>query len=170
MGARDVTITKLDHAGRPVLSYPGEVVYRDEEVVVAQCLWTQSGPFDLGGFCLQSGDIFMEFYYPQECFNICQIHDASGRLKGWYCNIAEPAEIAEGEIHWHDLILDLVVLPNSRQLVRDEEEFEALHPSADLRARVAAAMERLQHWVKEGHAPFAWTQQPLDGRRLLHGP
>jgi len=169
MGARDVTITKLYHTGKPVLSYLGEVVYRDEEVVVARCLWTDS-PLDLDGFCLQPGDIFMEFYYPREPFDIFQIHDIAGRLKGWYCNITEPAEITDGEIHWHDLVLDLLVLSDGRQMIRDVEEFEALHPSADLRARVAAAMERLQRWVKEGHAPFAWTQQPLDGRRLLHGP
>jgi hypothetical protein len=159
-----ITITKLDHAGRPVLSYPGEVAYRDEELTVARCRWTDSGTLDLDGLCLRPGDIFMEFYFAKERFNIFQICDLAGRFKGWYCNVTELAEITEGEIRWRDLILDLVVLPDGRQIVRDQEEFEALDPSADLRARVDAALETLQRWAQEGRYPF-YSVDASDGLR-----
>jgi len=150
-----ITITKLDHAGRPVLSYPGEVVYRDEELTVAQCRWTEAGTLDLDGLYLHPGDIFIESYFAKERFNIFQIYDLAGRFKGWYCNVTEIAEVTEGEIRWRDLILDLVVLPDGRQIVRDQEEFEALSPPTDLRARVAAALETLQRWARQQHPPFA---------------
>jgi len=149
-----ITITKLNHVGRPVLSYPGEVVYRDEELTAARCRWTEAGTFDLDGLCLRPGDIFIEFYFAKERFNIFRIYDAAGRFKGWYCNVTELAEITESEIRWRDLILDLVVLPDGRQVVRDQEEFEALNPPAALRARVAAALETLQRWVRQHHPPF----------------
>jgi len=159
-----ITITKLDHAGRPVLSYPGEVVYRDEELTVARCRWTEAGTFDLDGLYLRPGDIFIESYFAGEPFNIFRTYDLAGRFKGWYCNVTELAEITESEIRWRDLILDLVVLPDGRQIVRDQEEFEDLNPSADLRARVAAALETLQRWAQEGRYPFC-SVDASDGLR-----
>lgn len=150
-----VMITKLDHTGQPVLSYAGELVYRDEELVVARCIWTHE-TFDLGNFPLERGDIFMEFYYFREGFNIFQVYSAPGRLKGWYCNITAPVEVLAHEIRWLDLALDLLVLPNGQQVIRDVEEFEALQPSPELRAYVATALQKLQNWAEQRRAPFNW--------------
>jgi hypothetical protein len=154
MDARQLTITKVDHAGHAVLSYPGERVYQDEEVIVVRCRWTRPEPLNVDGMLLEEGDIFMEHYYAHEWFNVFQIHDASGRLKGWYCNITEPAEATGDEVRWLDLALDLLVFPDGQQAILDEDEFEALHPSPEHRAQVSAALQRLQAWAREGHRPF----------------
>ena len=154
MQSQTVTITKLDHDGSPVLSYEGKVVFRDHTMVVARCLWSQAKPFDLGPFCLELGDVFLEHYYLGEWFNIFEIHGSSGGLKGWYCNITRPVEITDDGIRWADLALDLLILPDGEQVLLDKEEFEGLQPSAAVRAQVDDALFTLRRWLAEGHPPF----------------
>jgi protein associated with RNAse G/E len=154
MFTRDVTITKLDYAGQPRASYPGEVVFRDEQMVVVRCTWTRAGVFDLGAFALEQGDIFVEYYYRAEGFNIFKVYSASGILKGWYCNLTATAEIADGQIRWRDLELDLLMTPDGREILADEPEFEARHPSATLRAQVMAGLVTLRRWRSEGRPPL----------------
>jgi uncharacterized protein len=150
---RDVTITKQSASGKAPFSYPGEVVFRDETQIVARCLWSLK-PLDIGPLRLEPGDIFVEYYYPVEPFNIFKIHDALGRIKGWYCNITQPLQVTEQEIRWHDLALDLLVLPDGHQIILDEDEFEALQPSEDIRAQTTRALSTLRRWAQEGASPF----------------
>jgi len=154
MPSHPVHITKVDHHQQPKARYSGEEVFRDEEVIVVRCLWERPEPMDLGPFRLERGDIFMESYYRREWFNIMAIYDSAGILKGWYCNITGLAELAEDEIRWHDLVLDLLVLPDGGQVLLDEEEYEAMRPSDEMRAQVERAMDTLRRWVEEGHVPF----------------
>jgi len=149
-----VTITKIGHGGAPAAVYQGDVVYADQRMLVARCLWTQQEPLDLGPFALEAGDVFVEHYYRDEWFNIFEIHNPAGTLKGWYCNITAPPDISSDSVCWFDLALDLLVLPNGRTMVMDEDEFEALGLPPDRAAPALAALERLQRWVQEGHPPF----------------
>jgi uncharacterized protein len=159
---REITITKLSRSGKPPFSYPGEVVFRDEAQIVARCLWSLKS-LDLGPFRLEPGDVFIEYYYLAEPFNIFKIHDTLGRLKGWYCNITESLEVTGYEIRWHDLALDLLVLPDGRQILLDEDEFEALRPSEDLRLQADQALATLRRWAREGFPPFLMT---FDGQGI----
>jgi len=151
---RAVRVVKINHEGRRVFSYEGEVVFRSEGMVVAHCIFTLPRVVDVGLFAITQGDIFMEHYYANEWFNIFTVYDRSGTLKGWYCNIAEPTQVCDGEIGWRDWALDLVVAPDRRQLVADEDEFEALNPSPEIRAQAKAGLATLQRWATESHPPF----------------
>jgi len=162
-------ITKLSPSGRPPYSYPGEVVYRDETVSVVRCVWTGIKPFQVGSFALEAGDLFIECYYPAQWFNIFVIYDTMGRLKGWYCNLSEPPEMMAEEIRWHDLALDWLALPDGRSLLLDEDEFEALRPSPELRQRAAQALATLQQWRAEGRFPFGAAPLSRFDRRSLPG-
>jgi uncharacterized protein len=150
---REVTITKVDHQGRPLISYPGAIVYADPSCIVARCTWTLR-VMEMGPFLLEPGDIWIEFYYCHEPFNIMVIYDRQGRIKGWYCNVTEQVEIAPDEIRWRDLALDLLILPDGRQTVLDEDEFEALDPSSEARARAASALATLNAWIIARRCPF----------------
>jgi hypothetical protein len=151
---RHATITKVGPDGQIKISYPGEIVYQDDDVIAARCLWTQPYSLDLGPFALDPGDVFMEFYYRAEWFNIFAVYDRLGRLKGWYCNITRPAEVRQDEVRWHDLALDLLVTRDGTQQVLDEDDFSALTLSADERAIAGTALATLQCWAHEGRAPF----------------
>lgn len=153
-----VTITKVGHgSGRAAAVYGGEVIHADTDSVVVRCPWTREEPLDLGPFVLEAGDVFVEYYYRDEWFNIMAVYGADGALKGWYCNITAPAEITADTIHWFDLALDLLVLPDGRATVMDEDEFAALALPPETAARARAGLERLQRWVRQRHPPFDQT-------------
>ena len=150
----DVTVVKLDHTRERVFSYAGQIVYADDVVTIARCPWPSQKTVPVGPVELGPGDIFVEFYYPGEWFNIFQVHDALGVIKGWYANVTAPVEIDHGEIRWRDLALDLLVLPGGRQMVLDRDEFQALPLDDQVRRRAQEGLRTLQRWASEGHYPF----------------
>ena len=154
MPARDITVAKVGHDGEVLLRYAGELVYVDDRQLVARCPWPSDATYDLGPFNISAGDIFVEFYYPDEWFNIFAIYDGFGLLKGWYCNITYPVEIRRDEIRWHDLALDLLVLPDGEQQELDRAEYEALDLTAATRAKAEAALETLQRAVPKRQLAF----------------
>lgn len=159
MGAQ-FAITKLDYEGRERLTYEGECVYADAQVVVVRCLWQAPKPFAIGSFVLEAGDLFMEHYYRGEPFNIMAVYSPDGRFKGLYCNITAPAEIADATIRWRDWLLDLLVLPEGAAIELDRDELEALPAGDPLRTAADSAMQRLRAWL----ATHRW---PLDSRGLI---
>ncbi|WP_322509582.1 DUF402 domain-containing protein, partial [Anaerolinea sp.] len=85
-------------------------------------------------------------------YNIFQIHDGkSEAIKGWYCNVCLPPEIVDGEIRYVDLALDLLVYPNGRQQVLDEDEFAELNLSEEVKKQASQALEDLKQLVNPCH-------------------
>ena len=148
-----ITVRKLDHAGRQVTAYPGQVLRRDSTVIVLRTGWSQA-PLDVGYVLLEPGDRWTEYFYADRWYNIFEIRSGDGRLKGWYCNITRPASITADEIAAKDLALDLWVAPDGTMLVLDEEEFAALPLSPTEREAAQQALAELQALVTQKVAPF----------------
>src|SRR5690349_24409609 len=117
-----ITVNKLNPLGEKTIQYQGEVLDRLTDEIIIQAYWNHS-PKDLGYVCFEPGDRFIEHYYVNHWFTIFEISDSSNERKGWYCNIAEPADIREDQILQKDLLLDVWVDPSGKPLVLDEDEF-----------------------------------------------
>jgi hypothetical protein len=144
----DWVIIKLNQAGQETWRYSAELLRRDAHSLIFRALFNRPDtPFH--GVLLRQGDPFTEEYFTDRWYNIFEIHDQdSGEIKGWYCNVTRPAEISEGQVRYVDLALDLLVYPDGRQLVLDEDEFEALRPDALLRSAAYAALDELKSLVR----------------------
>jgi predicted RNA-binding protein associated with RNAse of E/G family len=149
-----LTIAKLDHAGHERLTYQGETVYADADVIVARCVWQAIKPFSVGPFTLENGDLFIEHYFREQYFNIMCVYSPVGLLKGAYCNISALAEIAPDRICWRDWFLDLLVLPDGATIELDRDEFEASAPDAAMRSQAETALDTLQQWLAQGRWPL----------------
>src|SRR5260221_12364944 len=103
-----VTVHKLDLRGEVVVRYDAELTERFANGVQLEARWTRP-ELPLGYTRFTPGDLFVEWFYTDRWYNIFEIHTAEGHLKGWYCNIAEPASIAAGVVASRDLLLDLWV-------------------------------------------------------------
>jgi len=149
-----ITITKLDFEGRERLTYQGQRVFANEQTTVVRCRWEAPKPFAVGAFVLQAGDLFIEHYYPDEPFNIMAVYSPQGELKGHYCNITAPAEIAAASIRWRDWLLDLLVLPDGGAIELDRDELDALPARHRLRVDAEQGMHRLRAWLATHHWPL----------------
>ena len=146
-----VDILKLNHTGREVWRYTGTLLASRPEARIIEAHFNRDDlPFH--GIVLGRGDRFVEIYYNDRMYNIFEIHDrADDRLKGWYCNVCRPAEFRPGAIAYVDLSLDLLVFPDGRQLVLDEDEFaiQALELEAEEIKNARAALLALQELFKQ---------------------
>ncbi len=148
-----VTIRKLDHAGREVLSYPGRVLWRDDGAIALRTSWTRDA-LDVGYVVLEPGDCWTEHFYADRYYNIFEIRASDACLKGWYCNVTRPAHIETGEVSAEDLALDLWVAPDGGMRVLDEDEFAALPLPLAEREAAQNALAELQAMVAQRTIPF----------------
>jgi protein associated with RNAse G/E len=161
-----VHVRKLKPGGALDYAWDGVVLRCDAEGIVLRAEFNVDlVERDFATF--RRGDIFVEFYYWDRCFNIFQISNPDGTLKGWYANLGLPAELTSnpGELQYVDLALDVWARPNGEFVVLDEDELGALlakHPDLADAARRGRQMllelvsaRRLPRWDAVGPANFA---------------
>lgn len=148
-----VTIRKLDHAGREVISYPGTVLERRDGAIVLETSWDRE-PLDLGFVVLEPDDRWTEFFYSNRWYNVFRIEAKDGHLKGWYCNITRRARITEHEVAAEDLALDLWVGPDGETTVLDEDEFAELSLCSRERIEARKALTELKRKAAMKEPPF----------------
>ena len=139
-----VTVIKRNQDGQETWRYRGEVIERGENYLILEAIFDHDDVF-FHGMRLRRGDRFVETYYTERWYNIFEIHDRDDdKLKGWYCNVATPAIIEGDSVSYRYLPLDLLVFPDGRQIVLDEDEFAALSLSPEMRAQAQTALKKLQ--------------------------
>lgn len=139
-----VVVIKRNPAGEETWRYSGRVLEVEGTRVRIEAPFNRPDLL-FHGILMRQGDRFVEDYFSDRWYNIFEIHDVdSDEIKGWYCNVTRPAQFSPGQIDFVDLALDLLVYPDDRQLVLDEDEFKELHLPAELRAGALKALAELQ--------------------------
>lgn len=152
----EITVIKRNHLGEEVYRWKGKLLERKSTEVRLEAAFLLSGqgrpsaePIFLGDTPLHIGDRFVETYYADRWYNCYEIHDrASDQVKCWYCNVAYPAELGNDAISFRDLALDLLIYPDGRQEVLDEDEFESLNLPQEVRGQALSALRELEHEFK----------------------
>ena len=148
-----IKVQKKDPAGKVLIEYEGDELRRDAHSIVLEALFTRDDmPFIDVTF--KKGDRFVEYYYSDRWYNIFVIYDRdSGNIKGWYCNIGEPAVIEAHLVSYVDLALDLWISTDGKQTVLDQDEFEALDLNGELRRGALSGLEELKNLFLNNKPP-----------------
>lgn len=117
-------VHKCNHRGERRITYEGDVVSRDQHRVIVRAPWTLP-PLTLPYVTFYPGDIFIETHYADRWYNVHEVHQQAGDIKGWYADIARPARISDDDIEYDDLALDMWMNRDGLMLTLDEDEFEA---------------------------------------------
>lgn len=150
-----VWVLKCDYRGQVVWRWPARILWRWSTGVALEGRFAQPR-VEVGGLVLQRGDRMVEFFYTDRWYNLFAVYAADGGgLRGWYANIGRPARwVDAGTLAYDDLALDLVVLPDGRQVVLDAEEFTALPIAPAERVQALRALAALQRRFRR------WWPQP----------
>lgn len=150
-----ITVHKLNLDGEETWRYTGKLLLRWQTGLLIEAFFDREDlPFH--GLTFKRGDRFLEAYFTRRWYNVFEIYDRDeGALKGWYCNVSTPASLAGDDVRFVDLALDLLVFPDGRQLVLDEDEFERTNLDGKMRRVALAALDELKGLV-----------QPAEGFRL----
>jgi hypothetical protein len=140
-----ITVLKLDPQGRETWRYHGQVVQALPDRVVLEAHFDREDRL-FHGMPLRRGDRFLETYFTDRWYNIYEIHALEDdSLRGWYCNIGKPALLDGDCLSYVDLALDLLVFPDGRQVVLDEDEFLSLDISPADRQQALVALADLRN-------------------------
>jgi hypothetical protein len=158
----ELLVVKLAPDASEVARYPGVVIDAEcpEPWICARATWV-SRPHDLDGLLFVPGDELHEFFSPEHPFNVFSVFAPTGELRGWYANVTYPTRLDAGVsppmLLWHDLYVDLVLLPDGTLVVRDEDELDAAHVfdiDPDLHAMILGARDELVKRATERAFPF----------------
>lgn len=147
-------IQKKNLAGEVTFEYEGRIIERGGHCIVIEAIFGLE-PVRVVDAEFLRGDRFVEYYYSDRWYNIFEVHDrANDAIKGWYCNIAEPAKFEAECISFVDLALDLWVDADGKQTVLDQDEFEALAAPESARGHALHALRELQKIFESKKPPF----------------
>jgi hypothetical protein len=145
-----IVVVKLNTQRQETWRYEGRILSQDASSILIEAYFNRPD-LDFHGITLRENDRFIERYFTNRWYNIFEIHDRDDdRLKAWYCNVTTPAEISPGVISYVDLALDLLVYPDGKQLVLDQDEFQALNLDAQKQAKARQALDELLEFALSG--------------------
>lgn len=156
--SNSITVHKLDYQGQPMWQYAGTVLRRDSTKIVLEAYFNRDDrATDYHIF--KRGDRMVEWFFNDRWYNIFELrHHEDDHLEGWYCNITRPARFEDDALYADDLALDVMVYPDGKTLVLDEDEFDTLDIDATTRQNAENALRELLRLVDEGWGPFASIQ------------
>lgn len=139
-----ITVIKQNAKGVETWRYDAKVLMKESNFVLLAALFNRDDTI-LGEIVIKRNDRFLEYFFNDRWYNIFEIRDQKDDdLKGWYCDICEPALISENLISYRDLSLDLWVNPDGKMVVFDEEEFEQLVLNENLRLKALESLQNLK--------------------------
>jgi len=154
-----IIVYKRDHLGNPVWQYQGMVLAREAHYIQLEAYFSRADhvtPYHI----FRQGDRMIEWFYTNRWYNIFQMHDVDDdHLKGWYCNITRPALFEDDAIYADDLALDLMVYPDGRTLVLDEDEFADLPFDLSTQECALAALSDLKRMADQAEGIFHLIQR-----------
>ncbi|MEA3439952.1 MAG: DUF402 domain-containing protein [Chloroflexota bacterium] len=139
-----VIVVKLDEGGTETRRYQAILVLRDKNRLILEAYFNQED-MQFHGMFLGKGDRFIETYYTDRWYNIFEVHAREDdQIRGWYCNIACPIQVKGNTLSYIDLALDLLIFPDGREIVLDEDEFERLDISPAMRSKALQSLQELR--------------------------
>ena len=155
-----LTVKKLNLHRELVIAYEGTVLECTSQAIVLEARFSRE-TMDLGYTIFEHHDRFIEHFFSDRWYNIFEIHSVhDDHLKGWYCNIVQPAVFATGTIEQVDLALDMWINPDGSYRVLDQAEFDALEIDQATRRRAQQAVGELIYLLYHHAAPFTSIDQP----------
>ena len=114
----------------------------------AVLLYTISALRRVAGLDLPAGTVTVAYFWADRPYNVYHWVSPERETIAWYFNLSGPASIAAGRVEWQDLEVDVLVTPDLRARVLDEDRLPADLP-AERRGEIAAAADRVMREYAE---------------------
>jgi predicted RNA-binding protein associated with RNAse of E/G family len=146
---KEITVSKRNEHNLETWRYKARLLEDKDSRIVLEARFDREDT-SLHGMILAKGDRFVETYYTNRWYNTFEIHAREDdQLRGWYCNIGKPAEFDGQVLSYIDLALDLLVFPDGRQIVLDQDEFAELDITNQVRQQALNALANLRSLFRD---------------------
>ncbi|MCZ7573693.1 MAG: DUF402 domain-containing protein [Ardenticatenaceae bacterium] len=131
---------------------------RPDRVVLRHIL---PGPGRVGDVELPAGTVTFGYYWPARPYNVYHWLHPDGTTLAHYFNLSGPVTVEENQLEWQDLVIDVLVTPDGRVQLLDEDELPSWLED-DVRAHIAWALgEVMATWPSVVHETETITRQLL---------
>lgn len=124
----ELTVVKTHYTpDRPDYSYPARLIESDRPGWYAfEAKWALPD-MDVDGILYETDGVLIEYFSPQQRFNIFHVFRRNGESSGFYANVTELPilerdESGELRLTWVDCWLDVIKLPSGEMKLLDEDE------------------------------------------------
>jgi hypothetical protein len=104
-------------------------------------LYRLPGPGRVADLPLPAGTLTVAYYLADRPYNVYHWIAPSGETLGYYFNLSGPVRIGRDRLEWEDLEVDVLVTPDGRVQVLDEDAIP--HDAAARLPEIARARERV---------------------------
>ena len=164
---KEITVSKRNEHNLETWRYKAQLLEDKNGRIVLEATFDREDT-SLHGMLLAKGDRFIETYYTNRWYNIYEIHAVNNdQLRGWYCNVGKPANFDGHTLSYVDLALDLLVFPDGKQIILDEDEFAQMKISIQVRQQALDALAELQSRFREkgfNQSPKGLSKDPAHNR------
>lgn len=152
----EIAIRKADAAGeKPSWDYSGNLA--DSTIpgwYAIEAQWTMPDD-EFEGVRFERGGFLMEYFAPDQQFNVFRVHGRDGAVTGWYGNVtAHPTLVREAGnppvLTWDDRWVDVVKTPDGRLSILDEDEIPETGISEAVRQEIRDATSQLTAALTRG--------------------
>lgn len=142
---KKITLFKQNDKGLVIWVYQGRELHRQDNLIIVEAFFNRADT-KINDLVLKNMDRFVETFFTDRWYNIFSIYDKdTNEIKGWYCDICRPANISDLEIKYQDLGLDLLVFPDGRKIIVDQDEFDALDLDDLTREKALESLQELEN-------------------------
>jgi hypothetical protein len=134
----------------------------------AVLLYTLQRPGRVGDLPLPAGTLTVAYFWRDRPYNVYHWIAPGGETLGYYFNLSGPVRISRERVEWEDLEVDVLVTPDQRVRVLDEDRVPAsavgrLGEIARARARVLEEHARVVREVRAASADLLARAVPGTG-------
>lgn len=113
----------------------------DDHAVV---IYRLRSAYNLHGVPLPQGTISVGYFWKDRAYNLYHWLSPEGKTLAHYFNIGDVTRYEGAELEWRDLVIDVLVTPDSRVQVLDEDELPVdIDPT--LRHHIESARDEVLH-------------------------
>lgn len=142
---KNITLFKQNDKGLVIWVYHGRELHRQDNLIIVEAFFNRADT-KINDLVLKNKDRFVETFFSDRWYNIFSIYDKdTNEIKGWYCDICRPANISDLDIKYQDLGLDLVVFPDGRKIIVDQDEFDAIDLDDLTRKKALESLQELEN-------------------------
>ncbi len=129
------------HINKPTERYECDLLRREDGHAVLRYVSDRKFASERLGVTFPLGCTTIAYYWEERPYVFWGIFSPSGERLGFLVHICRDVEIADGEIGYLDMLLDLWFFPDGRHIVLDEDEVEECLQSARLTKEDKAYIE-----------------------------
>ena len=154
---RSIIVRAFKYDGTEHRRWRARLVRSDASLIELDAVFEEEIRHHLLGTILP-GTISIEYYWPDEWYNVFRFLEPTGEMRNYYCNVNVPPVFNSSGLSFIDLDMDILVAPDLSFSILDEDEFEEnaarYHYPPKVRRRARQALDELVDLILARRFPF----------------